>query len=210
MEEKRNILNLFSNKSFNQDKNYQYVRCKYIFSDYCFGAIHSLDYFKEHGLLTLKDMLDSKDSPLCLFLNKYGIQFFVDQKLIFYNGEKFEIKESDLVWNNLYNKYANHRELFYSGTDEQIYGYSHITKCPELIQRVWDFLIKRIVAIDIAEQLKYDWIDNSKYKVYEYILPLNAIENKLKTNVLSNNYEILSVHDSYRMPYSKFNLLFEE
>ncbi len=120
---------------------------------------NSLEYFKNNGFLSLREMLSRTDSPLRIFLDENNIKIdivncivYINDLEIFYGGKfenhnlsylKIKNKKYDIsgygvysLTNNLRAKLNAHRgqtEFFVCGSFESITGYSFVNKRPEIL-----------------------------------------------------------------------------
>lgn len=177
--------------------------------------------FREYGILDLKRMLQQK-TPLSLFLAKYKIRVYVDERRIEINGESYPILENtetcqECYYNrksickgysrcNIFEKisYLASKLYFFGGTVEcfihatlkDMKQYSTVDVCPEILDTLDGVRSAVKGQISTTNFLCQEWMSKKRNcYVLEYPCRLSDMESFLPIN--------------YRNAYSEYeNLLY--
>lgn len=191
-----------------------------------------LTSFHKNGLLNLRASLQ-KDTPLSRFLKSHKIQIDVDRKYFNYNRRSIPIegrkysdhkcfmgRESPCTWSfgceafqklgildvKLYELGAT-LEFFVAGTTEEMLGYSTVSRCPEILDSIDQFLAKMKSPYgQCMYPLCYDWMaQHPNCYVVEFKCLLSDMDTYSPINYLEAydeikgcfNWSHITYHDYY-------------
>ena len=181
------------------------------------------------GMLTLDRML-SENTPLNLFLIKYGIEIYPEKRSMRIKDKVVEINGFDEPCNpcflnliNTVNKRSNFHccefnskmallnnklyydksevEAFNAGSDEELLSYQSVLDAPEILLTIGGIIHSVFKKIpDSFFQDRWSKQENMKRYILEFPVPLNAID----TNTNNKSYSMYCEYENW-FEYAKFD-----
>ncbi len=200
----------------------------------------SLKFFKENGFKNLKFMLSNQNSPLKIFLEQNSIKFDIEKDILYlYNLEicyrcdyrydkdvyiksnnvKYECLSHNIFYNlnTKLNRHNGETEFFLDYKKKDMYRYSHVRKCPEILITLKCICEKLLShTLDLDNDTKYNLINcyknlcgnwskkfNKTYIVTGYVDLYETnifthIDDDIISNIRQKQYGIKKIFDVER------------